>query len=73
MPYITALQQKVTHYSNCITFVMRYFQQCILQHKNVCQKRKLQGAVRSLFVLVQVCLKNAKWLAFFWIKLCVLL
>ena len=24
MPYITVLQQKVMHYSNCITFVMRY-------------------------------------------------
>ena len=71
MPYITALQQKVMNYSNCISFVMRYSQQCILKHKNVCQKRKIQGALRSLFVSVQVCLKNANWLPFFGIKLCV--
>ena len=56
-----------------IFFVMRYSQHCILKHKNLCQKRKLLGALRSLFGSVQVCLKNAKWLPFFWIKLCVCL
>ena len=48
MPYNTALQQKVMHYSNCIIFVTRNSEGCILKHKKLCQKRKLQGALRSL-------------------------
>uniref|UniRef100_A0A8C9XNZ9 Uncharacterized protein n=1 Tax=Sander lucioperca TaxID=283035 RepID=A0A8C9XNZ9_SANLU len=30
MRYITALQQKVIHYCNCVTFVTRYSQHCII-------------------------------------------
>ena len=70
MPYITVLQQKVMHYSNCITFVMRYSQHCILTYNIQIYVKKENYRVRSCLC---GCAGRTPSGFHFWIKLCVLL